>query len=92
MHALIEVTICDLKERVIGSYGGSVYILSDLHFDDEDCKLMNPDWITPGKQLSVIMMQKAYITITLMKFIQDRFLWQRKYYCHMSRCMDCHGA
>ena len=29
------------------SKGGSVYILSDLHFDDEDCKLMSPDWITP---------------------------------------------
>ena len=29
------------------SDGGSVYILSDLHFDDEDCKFMSPDWITP---------------------------------------------
>ena len=36
------------------SDGGSVYILSDLHFDDEDCKLMSPDWITPEEQLSVI--------------------------------------
>ena len=26
------------------SDGGSVYILSDLHFDDEDCKFMSPDW------------------------------------------------
>lgn len=38
------------------------------------------------------MMQKAHITITLMKFIQDHFLLQRKYCCHMSRCMDYHGA
>ena len=33
---------------------GSVYILSDLHFDDADCKFMSPDWITPDEQLSVI--------------------------------------
>lgn len=36
------------------SEGGSVYILSDLHFDDEDCKLMSPDWITPQEQLEII--------------------------------------
>ena len=36
------------------SDGGSVYILSDLHFDDEDCKFMSPDWITAEEQLSVI--------------------------------------
>ena len=36
------------------SDGGSVYILSDLHFDDEDCKFMSPDWITPEEQLSII--------------------------------------
>ena len=33
---------------------GSVYILSDLHFDDHDCKLMSPDWITPQEQLDII--------------------------------------
>ena len=26
---------------------GSVYVLSDLHFDDADCKFMSLDWITP---------------------------------------------
>ena len=30
---------------------GSVYILSDLHFDDADCKFMSPDWITPQEQI-----------------------------------------
>ena len=30
-----------------GSEKGSVYILSDLRFDDADCKLMSTDWITP---------------------------------------------
>ena len=36
------------------SEGGSVYILSDTHFDDIDCKLMDPNWITPEKQLEII--------------------------------------
>lgn len=29
------------------SDGGSVYITSDTHFDDPDCKLMNPNWPSP---------------------------------------------
>ena len=32
----------------------SVYILSDLHFDDWDCKLMDPTWIAPREQLAII--------------------------------------
>ena len=36
------------------SEGGSVYILSDLHFDDSDCKLMDPGWISPEEQLAII--------------------------------------
>ena len=36
------------------SEGGSVYILSDLHFDDLDCKLMDPGWITPQEQIAII--------------------------------------
>ena len=36
------------------SEGGSIFILSDLHFDDEDCKLMDPDWISPEEQLAII--------------------------------------
>ena len=36
------------------SDGGSVYILSDLHFDDADCKFMSPDWITPQEQIAII--------------------------------------
>lgn len=33
---------------------GSVWILSDTHFDDADCKLMDPNWITPKEQISII--------------------------------------
>lgn len=34
------------------SEGGSVFILSDLHFDD--AKLMDPTWISPEEQLAII--------------------------------------
>ena len=33
---------------------GSIWILSDTHFDDDDCKLMNPNWITPQEQIDII--------------------------------------
>lgn len=33
---------------------GSVYIMSDPHFDDADCKLMNPNWITPQEHIDKI--------------------------------------
>lgn len=36
------------------SDGGSVYILSDLHFDAADCKLMDSDWVTPEEQVGII--------------------------------------
>ena len=36
------------------SDGGSIYILSDLHFDDTDCKIMDPNWVTPEKQVEII--------------------------------------
>lgn len=36
------------------SENGSVYILSDLHFDDSDCKFMDTNWITPEEQIERI--------------------------------------
>ena len=33
---------------------GSVYLLSDLHLDDDDCPLMDPDWIPPEEQIWII--------------------------------------
>ena len=33
---------------------GSVYLLSDPHFADSDCKLMDPDWIPPEEQVRII--------------------------------------
>lgn len=36
------------------SDGGGVYILSDTHFADSDCKFMDEHWITPEEQLDII--------------------------------------
>ena len=33
---------------------GSVYIISDTHFDDFDCKYMDPNWITPQEHMEII--------------------------------------
>lgn len=36
------------------SDGGSVWIISDPHFDDPDCLYMNPNWIKPSMQIDII--------------------------------------
>lgn len=36
------------------SAGGSVWIFSDPHFEDSDCKLMDLSWISPQKQIDYI--------------------------------------
>ncbi len=33
---------------------GSVYLISDTHFDDADCKYMNPKWITPEEHMAIL--------------------------------------
>ena len=33
---------------------GSVYIISDTHFDDPDYKLMDPNWISPQEHMQII--------------------------------------
>ena len=33
---------------------GSVYVISDTHFEDADCKLMDSDWITPEEQVKIV--------------------------------------
>lgn len=33
---------------------GSVYIMSDTHFADEDCHVMDPNWITPEEQVTIL--------------------------------------
>lgn len=36
------------------SQTGSIYILSDTHFNDPDCSLMASDWIAPEAQIEII--------------------------------------
>lgn len=33
---------------------GSVYVFSDTHFDDIDCKYMDPGWISPREQIEIL--------------------------------------
>ena len=33
---------------------GSTWIISDTHFDDSDCKLMDANWISPEEQVALI--------------------------------------
>lgn len=46
------------------SDGGSVWIISDTHFDDPDCKFMDKNWITPEEQVKLIN-KYVYPTDTL---------------------------
>lgn len=43
---------------------GSVYIISDTHFDDSDCKLMNPEWI-PAENAANILKKNIHKSDTL---------------------------
>lgn len=33
---------------------GSVYIISDTHFEDSDCKLMDPNWLSPEDAVAIL--------------------------------------
>jgi len=43
---------------------GSVYIISDTHFEDADCSFMDPHWISPARQIEIIN-EMAHKTDTL---------------------------
>lgn len=36
------------------SDGGSIWIISDTHFEDKDCKYMDSNWVTPEEQVKII--------------------------------------
>ena len=36
------------------SQNGSIWIFSDTHFDDEDCLLMDKNWISPTEQIKTL--------------------------------------
>ena len=33
---------------------GSIYIISDTHFDDADCQLMDKNWISPKEHIEIL--------------------------------------
>lgn len=37
-----------------GEWKEPIYVISDPHFDDFDCKMMNPNWISPEEQVKKI--------------------------------------
>ena len=43
---------------------GSVWLISDPHFDDADCKIMNKDWIKPEEHIQILN-QNIYKNDTL---------------------------
>lgn len=43
---------------------GSVYLISDTHFEDSDCKIMSPNWISPEDHIAIIK-QSAHKCDTL---------------------------
>lgn len=43
---------------------GSVYIISDTHFEDDDCKIMSQNWMAPEKHAEIIK-KKAHRDDTL---------------------------
>lgn len=85
------------------SDGGSVYILSDLHFDDADCKFMSPDWVTPEEQLSIIngivMKNDTFICLgdvgkpeyTGPLFIAEKILLSHEPVYGLPWCLNIHG-
>lgn len=32
----------------------AIYLISDTHFDDADCKYMNPNWISPEEHMTIL--------------------------------------
>ena len=44
---------------------GSIYIISDTHFEDSDCKFMDPNWITPEEHMQIIKSTKMSTGDTL---------------------------
>jgi calcineurin-like phosphoesterase family protein len=43
----------------------AIYIISDTHFDDSDCKLMDPDWITPEEHIQTLKKELNKQTLLL---------------------------
>ena len=54
----------------------SVYILSDPHFGDSDCKLMDPGWIEPEEQVARIRRSLSAELVAERAGISRASLWK----------------
>ena len=81
---------------------GSVYILSDLHFDDADCKFMSPEYIKDIKARKKILIlgnhdakgaYKNYFDeiYTGPLFIAERILLSHEPVYGLPWCLNIHG-
>ena len=77
---------------------GSVYILSDLHFDDDDCKLMDPNWIMPKEQIEIInsKVNKSDTFVCLgdvgkADYVAEKILLSHEPVYGLPWCLNIHG-
>lgn len=71
---------------------GSVYIISDTHFDDSDCKLMSKNWISPEEHIKLLnkMVHKTDTLIHLGDVGNVEWIKQLK--CYKVLIMGNHDA
>lgn len=52
---------------------GSIFVFSDTHFNDLDCKLMDENWISPEEQIKILNkdLQRGWNTLILLGDVGD---------------------
>lgn len=74
------------------SEDGSVYIISDTHFDDPDCKFMNPNWPTAQEQVNTLN-KYVHKTDTLIHLGDvGNIEWVKKLNCYKVLIMGNHDV
>lgn len=74
------------------SEGGSVYIISDTHFDDEDCKKMDKNWISPEEHINLLK-KMVHKTDTLIHLGDvGNVEWIKQLKCYKVLIMGNHDA
>lgn len=73
------------------SANGSVYIISDTHFEDEDCKLMDPLWISPQRQIEILKIAHKTDTLVVLGDVGNPE-WFGQLKCHKVLVLGNHDA
>ena len=60
----------------------SIWIISDTHFDDSDCKIIDPNWITPEEHIQILKkdLNKQTVLIHLGDVGNPKYLDELKCY------------